>query len=199
MSVITHHTALPDTSEKTDFYSLVDNATCTGIVDADCASSMALSPLKLATITTAGKVDGSAINNLANIPAGAGVVPVANLPISTMGVVPSGGIIDWSGSIVDAQALAPVWYVCDGTNGTPDLRDRFIMTAGSTYAVGDTGDGSIPAHTHTIPGGNAGNVSGGPILFDATDSAGTPKVSGSFGIGTKVIATYYALAKIMKS
>lgn len=80
MATVTHTTALPDSSEKTDFYSLVDNAQVTGIVNNDIASNAAIAGSKLATITTAGKVDGSAINNLANVPAGAGRLPSANLP-----------------------------------------------------------------------------------------------------------------------
>lgn len=38
----------------------------------------------------------------------------------------------WSGAIVDIPAG---WQLCDGTNGTPDLRDKFIIGAGDTYAV----------------------------------------------------------------
>lgn len=80
MATVTHTTALPDSSEKTDFYSLVDNAQVSGIVNNDVASNAAIAGSKLATITTAGKVDGSSINNLANVPSGAGRLPSANLP-----------------------------------------------------------------------------------------------------------------------
>jgi hypothetical protein len=59
--------------------------------------------------------------------------------------IPSGGIIMWSGSIAEIPAG---WALCDGTNGTPDLRDRFVLGAGSTYAVGDTG--GAMTHTHTV-------------------------------------------------
>jgi hypothetical protein len=63
--------------------------------------------------------------------------------------VPSGGIIMWSGSI----ASIPVgWLLCNGSSGTPDLRDRFITGAGSTYGVGSTGGSAnaiVVSHTHT--------------------------------------------------
>jgi hypothetical protein len=63
---------------------------------------------------------------------------------------PSGGIIMWSGSI----ASIPVgWLLCNGTSGTPDLRDRFVVGAGTTYAVGATGGSAnaiVVAHTHTF-------------------------------------------------
>jgi hypothetical protein len=67
---------------------------------------------------------------------------------------PSGGIIMWSGSIASIPAG---WLLCNGTSGTPDLRDRFIVGAGSTYAVNATGGfatyslstAQLPSHTHT--------------------------------------------------
>lgn len=41
-------------------------------------------------------------------------------------LVPAGGIIMWSGNIASIPAG---WYLCDGNNGTPDLRDQFIVGA----------------------------------------------------------------------
>merc|ERR1711997_338506 len=51
-------------------------------------------------------------------------------------LVPSGGIIMWSGS---ASAIPTGWSLCDGTNGTPDLRNRFVVGGGSSYGYGSTG------------------------------------------------------------
>ena len=70
--------------------------------------------------------------------------------------IPSGGIIIWSGS---SGSIPSGWYLCNGANGTPDLRNRFVVGAGSTYAVGATGgsaDAIVVSHTHTIsdPGHN---------------------------------------------
>lgn len=62
---------------------------------------------------------------------------------------PSGGIIIWSGS---SAAIPSGWLLCDGTSSTPDLRDRFVVGATNTYAVGATGgskDAIVVAHTHT--------------------------------------------------
>jgi hypothetical protein len=62
---------------------------------------------------------------------------------------PSGGIIMWSGSIA---AIPSGWVLCNGSNSTPDLRNRFIVGAGSTYAVDATGgsaDAIVVSHTHT--------------------------------------------------
>lgn len=63
--------------------------------------------------------------------------------------VPSGGIIMWSGSI---GSIPTGWLLCDGSSGTPDLRDRFLVGAGSTYSVNGTGgsaNATLVAHTHT--------------------------------------------------
>jgi hypothetical protein len=62
------------------------------------------------------------------------------------GSVPVGGIILWSGSTATIPAG---WQLCDGTNSTPDLRDRFVIGAGNTYAVAATGGAAT--HTHSTP------------------------------------------------
>ena len=75
----------------------------------------------------------------------AGVLPVSE-------GIPQGAIIMWNG------ATAPTgWALCNGSNGTPDLRNRFIIGAGSTYSVGGTGGSTtaklvvanMPAHAHS--------------------------------------------------
>jgi microcystin-dependent protein len=61
----------------------------------------------------------------------------------------AGMIIIWSGSL---GSIPAGWVLCDGTNSTPDLRDRFIAGAGNTYAVGATGGSAnaiVVTHTHT--------------------------------------------------
>jgi microcystin-dependent protein len=61
----------------------------------------------------------------------------------------TGMIMMWSGSIV---SIPTGWLICDGTNSTPDLRNKFIVGAGSTYAVNATGGSAdlvVPSHTHT--------------------------------------------------
>ena len=70
--------------------------------------------------------------------------------------VPSGIIAVWSGA---EGAIPSGWYLCNGSNGTPDLRNRFIVGAGSgsSYSIGNTGGSDtvtlstsqIPAHSHT--------------------------------------------------
>jgi len=83
--------------------------------------------------------------------------------------VPAGGIIMWSGSIASIPAG---WYICDGTNGTPNLTNRFVVMAGGVYAVGASGgsaDAITVAHTHSA---TAGNQSVNHTHTFTTDSAG---------------------------
>jgi hypothetical protein len=64
-------------------------------------------------------------------------------------IIPTGLISLWSGSIASVPSG---WLLCDGSNGTPDLRNRFIVGAGSAYAVAATGgsaDAIVVSHNHT--------------------------------------------------
>ena len=143
------------------------------------------------------------------------------------GFTPVGGIIMWSGSIAEISGLAG-WRLCDGTNGTPDLRERFIVGAGGDnsgvsgttgYAPNATGGANsvvldatqMPPHTHptanpsvAINGGGGGYGSGsgtglGPIGDGATIAA---SVGGSGSPATTQAhenrPPYYALAFIKR-
>jgi len=145
-----------------------------------------------------------------------------NAPASSP-AVPTGAILLWSGS---TGSIPATWYLCDGTNGTPDLRNSFIVGAGSTYAVnatGGTADAIVvshthtatsvvtdPGHTHVIATGLGGTGTGG----DALIKSGTPSQSSQSATTGITVATtnttagvsgtnanlppYYALAYIMK-
>ncbi len=70
------------------------------------------------------------------------------------GTIPVGGIIIWSGSV---NNIPSGWLLCDGSNGTPDLRNRFIVGGGGAYALSSTGGekehtltiAEMPSHHHT--------------------------------------------------
>lgn len=73
-------------------------------------------------------------------------------------MIPQGGIIMWSGSLA---SIPTGWQLCDGTNGTPDLRDRFVLGVSTGEDPGVTGGTSshshtVDAHTHSVdpPPGN---------------------------------------------
>ena len=65
-------------------------------------------------------------------------------------ILPAGIIIMWSGSSLPAG-----WVLCDGSNGTPDLRERMVIGASSTIALGSRGGAdtmtlsTLPSHTHS--------------------------------------------------
>ncbi|CAH2606131.1 Tail fiber protein (plasmid) [Rhodovastum atsumiense] len=77
--------------------------------------------------------------------------------------VPIGGIIMWSGTSVPAY-----YHLCDGSGGTPDLRDRFIVGSGGSYGVGTTGGSIAQGGTTDAQGGHAhGGATKGHALTEA--------------------------------
>jgi hypothetical protein len=138
-------------------------------------------------------------------------------PVVTPSSVPTGCILLWSGSL---GSVPSGFVLCDGQNSTPDLRNSFIIGAGSTYAVASTGgsaDSIVVSHTHSItdpghlhtgvntfpggpntlqPGSQNFNASGSTATattgITATNSAGTSGTNAN-------LPPYYALAYIMKT
>jgi hypothetical protein len=115
-----------------------------------------------------------------------GVSPPAATP------VPTGAILLWSGSI---GSIPAGFVLCNGNNGTPDLRDRFIVGAGSTYAVNATGgsaNATLPTHTHTATSvvTDPGHVHSVPF-----DTAGGGNFS-ALGSGFVNLATYSTLSAV---
>ena len=73
-------------------------------------------------------------------------VTVTVNPSLSSRMVPAGTILLWQGSIA---TIPSGWALCDGTNSTPDLRDRFVMGAGGSASPGNSAGSDT--HTHTIP------------------------------------------------
>lgn len=116
--------------------------------------------------------------------------------------MPSGGIILWSGSIA---SIPSGWYLCNGSNSTPDLRDRFVVGAGSTYAVGATGGEASHVLTEAELPANAAQKwygtrydSGGTSVGNVADKNVGFQNAGS-GSAHENRPPYYALAYIQKS
>lgn len=108
----------------------------------------------------------------------------------------TGIVVAWSGAIVD---IPTGWALCDGTQGTPDLRDRFVVGAGTTYNPSDTG-GNVnhshnftgDGHLHTLAAGPG--VTAGPTWRTQTTSIpATGTTDNANGL-----PPYYSLAFIMK-
>jgi len=121
--------------------------------------------------------------------------------------VPSGVITMWSGSSTNVPSG---WTLCDGSDGTPDLRDRFIVGTGGSYTSGDTGgaesvslsEAEMPSHDHNVPAKEYDDTSG-DLSSAKTDTSGS-----SYDIGTSSAGgdqahenrpPFYALAFIMKT
>lgn len=156
---------------------------------------------------------------------GTNTTQIATTAFTLANGVPSGVILLWSGSIA---SIPSGWLICDGTSATPDLRSRFIVGAGSTYAVAATGgsaDAVVVSHNHTATstvsdpthlhqsGGN-GAPNGAGAGSALTNGGNTPNqtLAASTGItvstsvatagvsGTNAnLPPYYALAYIMKA
>jgi Phage Tail Collar Domain len=137
----------------------------------------------------------------------------------------AGMIMLWSGS---SASIPSGWLLCDGSSSTPDLRNRFVVGATSTYAVGATGgsaDAIVVSHTHTAtstvtdPGhvhglyaaqGDAIGGGGANAAYRGTPGANTSSAttgitvattnasSGSSGTNAN-LPPYYALCYIMKA
>jgi len=121
------------------------------------------------------------------------------------GGIPSGVIVMWWGLI---GSIPEGWALCDGTNGTPDLRDRFIVGAGSSYIVGATGGeafhtltiNEMPSHTHTTTWYEHGGEPGPPHPTGAQHTHPFTSTSNPTG-GDQPHENrppYYSLAYIMK-
>lgn len=63
--------------------------------------------------------------------------------------LPVGTVVDWSGSVA---SIPSPWQLCDGTNSTPNLKDKFLVGAGNAYAVGATGGQTNVTPTITVNG-----------------------------------------------
>lgn len=131
--------------------------------------------------------------------------------------VPSGAILMWAGAL----AVVPSgWALCDGNNGTPDLRDRFILGAAIGEEPGATGGShtkmltttELPGHTHTFTAASAGahthtGTTGAQSVSHThnftTGSAGSHTHTGTTGTtgsgqAFDIRPKYYKLAFIMK-
>jgi len=148
--------------------------------------------------------------------AGTNTTQLATTAFVTANSVPSGAILLWSGSVA---SIPTGFVICDGNNSTPDLRNRFVVGAGDTYSVDDTGgsaDAVVVSHTHTVtdPGhnhsvpnsGSQNNSfdSGTTVGNDVTGTSGTAttgiSIDSAGESGTnKNLPPYYALAYIMKT
>lgn len=106
------------------------------------------------------------------------IQPLSGVPLNT--------IMIWSGSI---SSIPAGWVLCDGANGTPDLRDRFVYGVGNSSPAVNTTGGSTTKSSYHLHGASASTGVGGAhshTYSNNTDpsththtSSGTSGTSGS--------------------
>ena len=107
-----------------------------------------------------------------------------------------GAISLWSGAIV---AIPDGYVLCDGNNGTEDLRDKFIPSQGPTFRTNHSG--GVEVHDHLLtqvphthnPHAGVGSELGGTYgaLTDAADTSGRTADANQ-------LPEYYSLAYVME-
>lgn len=119
---------------------------------------------------------------------------------------PTGSISLWFGA---ATAVPAGWAICDGTNGTPDMRDRVPVGAGVSYALGATGGeathvltvAEMPGHTHDLNGRPDDATSTGSFFNDVEQTTQaiqqTSTTSTGGGVAHNNLQPYLALHFIM--
>jgi hypothetical protein len=103
-------------------------------------------------------------------------------------VIPAGIIMLWSGS---SASIPTGWTLCNGSNGTPDLRDNFVIGAGTTYSVNGTGgskDLVVPSHTHTATG--TSTFSGATLAAHSHTFAGSELATHTHAFTGTALATH---------
>lgn len=128
--------------------------------------------------------------------------------LAKLGSIPAGVILAYH----NADGTIPAgWAICDGQNGTPDLRGRFILGASESRTAGSKGGSEthtltvdeLPAHTHTVSGVTITESTAGGSLFSGGEdeiSPGDSSISGATGKGAAIdmMPPYYVLVYIMK-
>ena len=136
------------------------------IVNSEIDAATAIENVRTLSVSNGLTVTGNGINVTgvstfnSNLNVGAGASFIGN------GTIPVGGIIMWSGTIA---TIPTGWSLCNGSNGTPDLRNQFVIGAstdasgqsitgvtGSNTKSGGTKDAIVVSHTHTASTNTAG-------------------------------------------
>jgi hypothetical protein len=94
----------------------------------------------------------------------------------------SGMILLWSGA---ENAIPSGFVLCNGSNSTPDLRDRFVVGAGNTYSVGATGGSNTG--TDTV------NISGSDTVSITVSGNATANVSSALSTYSTHYANYWRI------
>jgi hypothetical protein len=126
-----------------------DISASAGIMGSKLASNAGINDTQLNQVATAGKVSGAALTALASIPAGAGVVPAANLPANAMSLLKAGSGTSTNTAANDLDTIAisgltatdilVIYYTVSAltaAGGTPDIRSTTDSTPFATIGGG---------------------------------------------------------------
>jgi len=162
------------------FLDTVETGSNLGIGEASPNSKLTVKGnISVGNTNTAAPTDGAYVDGQVRIGSGAGTTSKLEIEGTATatdsitapnfwgrGTVPVGFIGMYSGSkagLFDGLGKGIVgskmegWAICNGRHGTPDLRDRFVVGADSSYSVRDTGGenshtltiAEMPSHNHT--------------------------------------------------
>lgn len=120
---------------------------------------------------------------------------------------PVGTIVIWSGT---ADDIPTGWHLCNGEDGTPDLRDKFVLGAGTKYGVGTEGGSEevtltaaqMPSHSHNFMIKNGGSALNSTVWLNYDSKPYTGGTASSSTVGSSRphnnMPPYYSLCYIMK-
>ena len=158
------------------------------ITDSGISDSAAISDAKLAQISTAAKVSGSALTGLASVPSGAGALPIANG--GTGATSASGALTSLlpdqtgnGGKVLTTDGSSATWGTVSGGGG--DV---------STF-VGDSGAGGTAG---TVPAPAAGDAAAGKVLRADGTWGAVPPATGA-GSGTVTDSAGRVLGRLISA
>lgn len=166
-----------------------------------------LLPQKIEKFTNSNVTNEEAIANISSMYNNSKLL-ATNAEITSLLTTADLNPTNWKGIIVAFNGTTPPtgWAFCDGKNGTPDLRDKFILGKGDKSKISDTGGEAevtltidqMPSHTHDIPNisqfdrhcGDSSGCAGGSVVGISNATGG--------GKPHNNMPPYYVLAYIIK-
>lgn len=126
-------------------------------------------------------------------------------PITIPDSIPKGVIVMWSGT---KETIPTGWALCDGTNGTPNLINRFVFGAANAGTKGGSNnltltEANIPSHTH--PTGNHTHTFSGATAFTAhghgiaTTNGGVTQTYGAAPLSGVTSASFTNVYRLLNS